>query len=125
MAEFWIYLSALIIVLYVLLSALIIFSIRRQKEATAKDTSELPTVSLVIAARNEEENLPALFTSLKMLDYPAHLLEIILIDDGSIDQTRKIAEAQQAALPCPRNTELIQRFNTRVAALRAGLQPCP
>ena len=33
--------------------------------------------------------------------------------------------AQQAALPCPRNTELIQRFNTRVAALRAGLQPCP
>ncbi|MCA9734358.1 MAG: glycosyltransferase [Deferribacteres bacterium] len=99
MAEFWIYLSALIIVLYVLLSALIIFSIRRQKEATAKDTSELPTVSLVIAARNEEENLPALFTSLKMLDYPAHLLEIILIDDGSIDQTRKIAEAQQAALP--------------------------
>lgn len=31
--------------------------------------------------------------------------------------------AQQEALPCPRNTELLQRFNARAAALRAGLQP--
>jgi len=44
-------------------------------------------VSVIIAARNEEHNLPDLFTSLEALNYPKESYEIILVDDESDDDT--------------------------------------
>ncbi|KAA3657115.1 MAG: glycosyltransferase [Calditrichaeota bacterium] len=99
MVDLWTGFSTLIISLYAILSLLIIIGIRRQKTPRPKDNQALPTVSIVIAARNEEQNLPALFFSLKKLDYPLNFLEIILIDDGSTDRTRTIAESQKAEMP--------------------------
>ncbi len=49
-------------------------------------------VSLIIAARNEEDNLPALFDSLKKQNYPGNLFQIIVVDDHSDDKTRLITE---------------------------------
>jgi len=46
-----------------------------------------PSVTVVIAARNEERNLPALFASLASQTYPEALTEIILINDRSEDNT--------------------------------------
>lgn len=52
----------------------------------------LLTVSIVVAVRNEEDNLPNLLHSLAQLDYPSGLWEIILVDDGSSDRSRFIIE---------------------------------
>ena len=42
-----------------------------------------PDVSIIIAARNEEENLPAKLENLRLLDYPKDRLQIVIASDGS------------------------------------------
>lgn len=49
-----------------------------------------PSVSLLIPARNEQDNLGVLLPSLIVQDYPN--LEIIVLDDHSTDGTRAVAE---------------------------------
>lgn len=46
-----------------------------------------PKVSILIAARNEKDDLPRLLASLERLDYPTEKLEILIADDQSEDQT--------------------------------------
>jgi len=55
-----------------------------------------PRVSILVAARNEEAALPRCLASLRALDYPAGLLEILVGDDASTDRTRAVAEAALA-----------------------------
>lgn len=47
----------------------------------------LPSVSIVIAARNEARHLPARIDNLLALDYPASRRQIIVVCDGSTDDT--------------------------------------
>jgi cellulose synthase/poly-beta-1,6-N-acetylglucosamine synthase-like glycosyltransferase len=54
--------------------------------------SELPFVSLIVAARNEQGNLPALLERLERQTYPADRLEILLVDDRSTDRTPVLME---------------------------------
>ncbi|MBO2008150.1 glycosyltransferase [Hymenobacter negativus] len=53
----------------------------------------LPRVSILIAARDEEMALPRCLASLRQLNYPAELLEILVGDDASTDRTATVAEA--------------------------------
>ncbi|MBU0519712.1 glycosyltransferase, partial [bacterium] len=46
-----------------------------------------PTVTVLVAARNEEASIGKLLDSLLLQDYPAELCEYIVIDDGSTDRT--------------------------------------
>lgn len=48
-------------------------------------------VSVVIACRNEQKNLPSVLNSIAIQNYPKHLYEIIIVDDKSTDKTFKIA----------------------------------
>lgn len=50
----------------------------------------LPSVSLVLAAHNEEANLPGKLASLFSLDYPEDRLQIVIASDGSTDRTNAI-----------------------------------
>jgi biofilm PGA synthesis N-glycosyltransferase PgaC len=49
-----------------------------------------PKVSIVIAARNEAQNLEKKLSNLQRLDYPADLLETIVVSDGSNDESNDI-----------------------------------
>ena len=51
----------------------------------------LVKVSVVIACRNEEKNLPYLLNDLSSQDYNPDLFEVIVIDDNSTDRTFEIA----------------------------------
>jgi chlorobactene glucosyltransferase len=55
----------------------------------------LPSLSIIIPARNEALVLPKVLASLKNQKYPAPL-EIIVVDDNSHDQTALIAESFEA-----------------------------
>jgi len=57
--------------------------------------AEMPStfISILVPARDEANNLPALLDSIAAQDYPKHLFELILIDDFSIDQTVQIARS--------------------------------
>lgn len=52
----------------------------------------LPSLSIIVPARNEEQNLKALLPSLVELEYPGSL-EILVVDDHSTDQTAGLAES--------------------------------
>lgn len=49
-----------------------------------------PRVSIIIAARNEEANLPAKLENLRLLDYPQDRIQIVIVSDGSTDRTARI-----------------------------------
>src|ERR1039457_7013983 len=49
-----------------------------------------PRVSIIIAARDEEEQIGACLESIVRLSYPQELLEIIIVDDRSTDRTAEI-----------------------------------
>src|SRR5262249_8977994 len=50
-----------------------------------------PTVTIVIAAYNEEESIARRLENLLALDYPAGKLEIVVTSDASTDRTEAIA----------------------------------
>jgi chlorobactene glucosyltransferase len=58
----------------------------------AVTTEARPRVSVVIAARNEELDLPATLDCLLAQDYPN--LEIIVVEDGSTDRTGDVIDAR-------------------------------
>ena len=62
----------------------------------------IPFISVVVAARDEEKNLSQCIQSLLNQDYPVDKYEIILVDDFSMDKT----------------AELIKKFETSVTNLK-------
>lgn len=56
----------------------------------APDGSPKPSVSVVVAARDEEERLPATLRSLKGQTYPAGRWDLTVVDDRSRDRTAAV-----------------------------------
>jgi len=48
---------------------------------------------IVLVVHNEEKNLPGKLANLAALDYPADRLEMVVVSDGSTDETNKIVSA--------------------------------
>lgn len=84
--------------------------IRALREVDPAQVTDLPRVSIVVAARNEERNIREALQSLLSLDYPDY--ELIVVDDRSEDGTGSILDDMGA------------RFNrlrvVHVASLPAG-----
>lgn len=51
-----------------------------------------PFISVVLAVRNEEHNLPNLLTDLKQQNYPADKWELVIVDDNSTDNTLMVLQ---------------------------------
>ena len=47
-------------------------------------------ISVIVAARNEENNIGKLIDVIKTQNYPSHLFELIIVDDHSTDKTADI-----------------------------------
>lgn len=60
---------------------------------TEKERLPSTLVSIIIPARNEAHNLPTLLKAILSQYYPSHLIEIIVVDDHSSDETAKIARS--------------------------------
>ncbi|ANE51612.1 glycosyltransferase [Flavisolibacter tropicus] len=52
---------------------------------------EIPFISVIVAARNEEHTLPQLIQSLKRQDHPQDAFEVIIVNDHSTDGTAQLA----------------------------------
>ena len=57
--------------------------------------THFPTVSIVIAARNEADRIESCLKSLEKLDYPEERYEVIFVDDNSTDATPDIISFYQ------------------------------
>jgi cellulose synthase/poly-beta-1,6-N-acetylglucosamine synthase-like glycosyltransferase len=63
--------------------------------------SDVPRVSVIVAARNEESTISACVKSLVAQDYPAERFEIVVVDDHSTDATSHAAERAAADQSVP------------------------
>ena len=64
---------------------------RSKSVSPVADRTNLPTVAVIVPCFNEEKSLANTLHSLLALDYPTDKLEIIVVDDGSRDNTLSIA----------------------------------
>lgn len=69
---------------------LIVFSVGAAKKYPKLKDNELPTATVIVAARNEEDKILECITSLNSLEFPEGKLEIILVNDHSTDRTGEI-----------------------------------
>lgn len=86
------FISLLLTALYLVVLVYLIkgwAALRKPKIKT--DPGALSTkVTLLIAARNEEENIRLTIEDILAQDFPKHLLEVIIVDDHSTDSTADI-----------------------------------
>jgi cellulose synthase/poly-beta-1,6-N-acetylglucosamine synthase-like glycosyltransferase len=65
-------------------------------EDRARVLKKFPVVTIIVPVWNEEKTLAGTIRSLLALDYPKDNLDIIIVDDGSTDGTRRVANAFKA-----------------------------
>ncbi len=63
-----------------------------EQEGIAPSLQKLPLVSVLVPAYNEEKTIIRTLESVHQLDYPRDRIEVIVIDDGSKDKTKKMVE---------------------------------
>ena len=101
----------LVVYNYFLYPLFIIFLARRRHDEhlgsvkSASELSEFPTVSLIIAAYNEERVIDAKIKNTLELDYPREKLEIIVVSDGSNDNTAALVKSHSDSVTCLHNPE--------------------
>ena len=66
--------------------------IREENEPILGKITRYPTVSILIPCWNEEKTLSKTVHSILNLDYPSDKLSLIIIDDGSTDNTWEVAQ---------------------------------
>ncbi len=64
----------------------------REKKLVDGMSFDFPRVSVLIPAHNEDKVISYTLDAMTRLDYPAHRLEILVINDGSTDSTAEIVE---------------------------------
>ncbi|MGZ5374900.1 MAG: glycosyltransferase family 2 protein [Solirubrobacterales bacterium] len=91
----------------------------RRRPVAAPPHTELPSVSLVIAANDEEAAIGERIANALALDYPRSKLELIVASDGSTDRTAQLAREAGAdlVLELPRGGKVVAQ---NAAAERAG-----
>src|SRR5690606_14978213 len=75
---------------YVFLIAILIYGWMQVPEFRIRNREPLNKFSIVICYRDEAENLPLLLKSFLKMEYPNTHYEIILVNDASMDNSRKI-----------------------------------
>ncbi len=78
-------------------------------------------ISIIVPAFNEEENLPVLVHRLMAVMEPYPSYEILIIDDGSTDQSRYVLRQLSKAYPEVRFLSFSRNFGHQMA-LRAGYE---
>jgi cellulose synthase/poly-beta-1,6-N-acetylglucosamine synthase-like glycosyltransferase len=91
-------------------------TVARSHDGWNEESLPLPLVTVLVAARNEEHNLPHLLEALLCQDWPADRLQIVVVNDRSEDHTAQVLAEASARHP--------GRIETvHVTALPPGIGP--
>jgi len=110
-------------VLYTISILIVILSLVMHRSYKVKQP-QLHSYSIVIACRNEEEQLPLHLASLAALDYPKERHEILIVDDASTDNSYSLLKAfcsQHSNAHCFRLTEKDPAYPGKRAALKLAI----
>jgi len=85
--------AAVLVLLYQGVAILLAAEMPRLDPAPAEATAGArPRLSVILAARNEEEDLPGTLDALLAQDYPD--LEVLVVEDSSTDRTKEVIDAR-------------------------------
>lgn len=73
-----------------LIYPLLLTLLQRSRSSAGRSPAELPPMTVIVTARNEERRIAEKLENTLSLDYPAHLLEILVASDASTDGTDEI-----------------------------------
>ncbi|HUZ81830.1 MAG TPA: glycosyltransferase family 2 protein [Gaiellaceae bacterium] len=95
---FWVSLGALVWThaLYPVAAA----ALARVHTRAVRSGGALPTVTLIVAAYNEESVIERRIENLRALDYPSDRIEIVVTSDASSDATEELAKRAGARVIC-------------------------
>lgn len=82
-----------------------------------------PSVSMLVAAYNEEQEIERKIRDTLALDYPPEKLEIVIVSDGSTDRSDEIVESL-APIVGPRLQFYKKQRGGKTAALNLGITKC-
>ena len=71
-------------------------ALARVRKRPVRQAEVEPTVSVIVAAYDEESVIERRIENLRALDYPAEKLEIVVSSDASTDRTEELAAAAGA-----------------------------
>jgi len=103
-----------------------ILHLRKIKPVASPDdrrTDRFPSVSVILAARNEQDEIGSTLDSLALQDYPN--FEIIVIDDRSSDRTSEITCAyieRDTRIRLIQQTVILPGWSPKKAALNKGIE---
>jgi poly-beta-1,6-N-acetyl-D-glucosamine synthase len=84
-----------------------------------------PKISIIIAVRNEGKNLEKKIHNLQKLDYPEELMEIVIVSDGSTDQTNEIlnnlSDSQVRSILLPAQGGKAEALNRAIEAVNGDI----
>jgi len=113
-----------ILALHVLIHLAMLVGLINNTKKPAESNYE-PRVSIVICAKDEEDSISDCIDSLLELDYPNGKLEIILVNDRSVDKTKEIMlrhAAGNSVLKYLEITESIGKLKGKANALAQALK---
>ncbi|MDQ3065391.1 MAG: glycosyltransferase [bacterium] len=73
-----------------------LYTIRINRKLSQNQTYNLPTVTIIVPAHNEEFVITRTLQSIYNSNYPADKLDVIIVNDGSTDNTKVVVEQFQS-----------------------------
>jgi cellulose synthase/poly-beta-1,6-N-acetylglucosamine synthase-like glycosyltransferase len=117
-----VYLSIILILLFISYSILILYywqSWRSIPDFALSNPTQSIFISIIIPARNEEENIGGLLTALQQQTYPGELFEIIVVNDHSTDKTTEVVKQFPGVKLLELKDEIINSYKKK--AIETGI----
>ena len=106
MSGFFLAFITVFTIVYFLIFILLKQGLRRiNTNKTSQNKTDYKNISVIVSARNEQKNLPGLFTCFEQQKYDDLDIEFILVNDRSDDKSLELMKTQAAKDP---------RFNHRI-----------
>lgn len=96
---------------------MLLWLIARWRPRPVRKAPYEPTISIVMAARNEGRRLPQKLENLRRLEYPPHLVQVVVVSDGSQDDTEEVLRQCGSAV----TAILLPASVGKASALNAGV----
>ncbi len=114
---------SLILSLYVVLLVLFLIGwVRVRRQIMPVPSLSPPSVSVVVAVRNEEDNIQAVLRDLSGMAFSKERFEVIIVNDHSTDKTAEIARQLIEGIPNGWLLELPIGREGKKAALQMGIE---
>ncbi|MEN9390139.1 MAG: hypothetical protein RLZZ283_239 [Candidatus Parcubacteria bacterium] len=120
MTEAALYLT-IFLTLYFQAFALLTYASKSARDRRAKTlmTSGHPHVAIIVPCFNEESTIGGTVESLRALNYPKDKMEIVLVNDGSTDNTRQVMDAYASD---PHITVIHKENGGKHSAMNLGIE---